>query len=84
MLTVTLLTENDNSFDLDISYSNKTKILTLAKVGGFSTTELVERWTRRLKSEHVRNRIFFDRYLNRLNSRHQKIISGEVEPLINN
>lgn len=84
MFNSKLLNESEKSLDIELANENgKTYSITLAKVGDFSTSELVERWTRRFNMEFVRNRVNFERYLNRIGSRHQKIINGEIDPIIN-
>jgi hypothetical protein len=83
MLTSQIIEQDDNS--ITIQYTNKKNEnfnMTVFKAPGFTVEQLLERWTRRGRLEYMRNPVIFYKFIDRINNRHQKILSGEIEPVL--
>ncbi len=82
MITSQITSQDDNSITIELTTrNNDVYMMTVVKAPGFTPEQLLERWTRRAKLEYMRHPVFFTKFVDRINLRHQKILSGEIEPV---
>ena len=74
-----LISQTDRTITIQFTARGKDYSLTVIKHPDYTVDELVQRWTNRAKREFMTNPMMFQRmFIDRMNRRHEKIVSGEI------
>ena len=74
-----LTSQTDRTITITLTAGGKDYLLTVIKHPDYTVDQLVQRWTSRAKREFMSNRAMFQRmFIDRTNTRHEKIVAGEI------
>jgi hypothetical protein len=82
MFVCELFEEHTNKITIKINTEIEIYYLTVFKPSHYSTEECFKKWKNALLIEYSTNTMLFKRYVTVINRRQEKILSGEIAPVI--